>query len=157
VEGFCLARWLALLFLFGSFQAAALELQEFLTKKCERKAGLMVNAEGEDIAYIDLDGHLRHVHQAEIQSLYVFDVVDNPFPSITIDDEALFYLRALYLEDSSKPSAYVFPTRFIEDLLLFYSVDGKTHVQTYTDIFKIRQAPALPATPRISYFRKLVA
>ncbi len=124
-----------------SLSAGALEIEGFLTKKCEQRIGLIVHVDEQQVDFIQEDGHIASLSPAEIETLYVFNVIENPFSKIELDDKSLPFLKQLYLEDSKEPQTFAFPVRFIDDLLIFYSLDGKTRVQTFSDIYKLRPAP----------------
>jgi hypothetical protein len=127
-------------FLFGSF-ADALEIQGFLTKDCQRRVGLIVHVDEKSVYFIKETGELDTLPVDQFQTLYVFNVIENPISQVHVDAKLLPFLKALYLENSNEPQTYAFPVRFIEDLQIFYSLDGKTRVLTYADIYKLRPAP----------------
>lgn len=131
------AMWiLALLFSLAN----ALEVQGFLTSDCQKKIGVTVNVKDRDIDIINLQGQHERLNADAIETLYIFNVIDNPISTIQVDEDALKYLRAVYTDDSPEPRALAFPARFIEDLVVFFSLDGKSHVYTFADIYKIRPA-----------------
>ena len=66
----------------------------------------------------------------------------NPFATVTIDQRALDYLRAVYVDGPDAPNAYAFPIHFVDDLVIFYGLDGKTRVYTYADLLKLRPSTA---------------
>jgi hypothetical protein len=121
--------------------AGALEVQGFLTSDCQRKVGITVNVSDKNVEFINLHGRRERIDADAIETLYVFNVIDNPIEAIHVDDKLKGALRAIYTDDSHKPRALAFPVRFIEDLIVFYSLDGKSHVHTFADIYKLRPAP----------------
>lgn len=131
--------WLASLFL---SLAGALELQGFVTSDCKKHVGVIIHVENKSVELINLKGQYEILSQDAIETVYVFNVIDNPIESVTVDDRILKRLRAVHTEDSADPRALAFPVRFIEDLIVFYSLDGKAHVYTFADLFKIRPAEA---------------
>lgn len=121
--------------------ARALEVQGFVTSNCQRYTGVIVSVEQGEVEFVDLDGHYQKLSQSSIDSVYVYNVIDNPIASFQIDPPLLQRLKAVYIEDSDQPRTLAFPVRFIEDLVIFYSIDGRTHVHTFADIYKLRPAP----------------
>lgn len=121
--------------------ASGLEVQGFLTSDCQRKVGITVHVSDKDVEFINLYGHRERIDLDAIETLYIFNVIDNPIEKIHVDDKLKQSLRAIYTDDSKDPRALAFPVRFIEDLVVFYSLDGKSHVYTFADIYKMRPAP----------------
>lgn len=125
-----------------SLRVHALELQGFVTSDCHRHTGMIVGVESGRVDFIDLDGQLRSLQIDAVDKVYAFNVIDNPIQSFNVDAAALKRLKAVYIEDSGQPLALAFAVRFIEDLVIFYSLDGKSHVHTLADVYKLRPAPA---------------
>lgn len=119
----------------------ALELQGFVTKNCRRYVGLTIYATEKSVEIMDLDGHFNEIAIDDIEVVYVFNIIENPFARFHIDERALRRLKSIYIEDSKDPRTIAFPTRYIEDLVIFYSLDGKSHVHRIADIYKLRPAP----------------
>jgi hypothetical protein len=130
-------------FLFTLFSIAnALEVQGFLTSDCQHKVGVTVHVSDKDLEFINLQGRHENLDVDSIETLYIFNVIDNPIEKIHVDKNLQKSLRAVYTEDSKEPRALAFAVRFIEDLIVYYSLDGRSHVYTFADIYKLRPAPA---------------
>lgn len=137
-----IARALGLLpLLFYCASPLALELQGFITKNCRRYVGLTIYATEKSVEIMDLEGHFNAIDIEDIDVVYVFNIIENPFARFTIDERALKRLKSIYIEDSKDPRTIAFPSRYIEDLVIFYSLDGKSHVHRIADIYKLRPAP----------------
>ncbi len=121
--------------------AHGLELQGFVTSNCEKKVGMAIYAANGQIELLDIHGRYETIKLNSIQTVYIFNVINNPIPEIQVDQHLHRRLRALYTDDMDTPRTLAWPVRFIDDLIIFYSVDGKSHVHTYADIHKIRPAP----------------
>ena len=134
--------------------AGALEVQGFLTHDCVRHQGVIVYVNDESVEIINLQGQLEALSRNQIDTVYVFNVIDNPNESIHVDAAALKRLKAVYLEDSRNAQTLAFPVRYIEDLVLFYSLGGQSHVHTLADIYKLRPPPeSALGTVRTKTFR----
>ncbi len=136
-----------LLALFFSFASYALEIQGFVTKDCAKVAGIIVYATDSEIEIVNLKGQLQKIDVHDISSLVAFDVLDNPIGTFQIDDKLKERLKLLYIEDQK--GVPVFAIRFIEDLLLFMTLDGKVQVHSFSDIQKLR-----PATENVEPHRR---
>jgi len=144
--------WILALFL--SF-ANALELQGFLTSDCQKKVGVTVNVSDKDVEILNLQGRFERINADAIETLYIFNVIDNPIGTITVDADLKRAAKAVYTEESEdKEPVLAFPVRFIEDLIVFYSLDGKSHVYTFADIYKLRPAPDRVLGPHKPAFHK---
>jgi hypothetical protein len=128
-------------FFFFCASTLALELQGFVTKSCRRYMGLTIYATEKSVEIMDLDGNFNAIEIDDIDVVYVFNIIENPFTRFKVDDRALSRLKSIYIEDSHEPRTIAFPTRYIEDLVIFYSLDGKSHVHRIADIYKLRPAP----------------
>lgn len=122
--------------------ARALEIQSLVGSDCQRATGIIVFVSETHVDLMDLGGKFQRLPIEKVDSIYTFNILENPFSNLNIDDEALSRLKEIYLDDSDKPRAIAWPVKFIEDLVLFYSLDGKTHVHTLGDIYKLRPAGA---------------
>ncbi len=121
--------------------ASALELQGFVTNDCRQHIGVIVHASGNTVETMDLDGRFQSFTTDSIDAVYVFNLITNPFSKLNIDPSALKRLKRIYVNEDDPSGTLAFPVRFIEDLILFYSLEGKSHVYRMADIYKIRPAP----------------
>ncbi len=119
----------------------ALELHGYVTKSCSRYVGMTIHVSENNVILLDTSGRTRSLSREDIELVATFNVLVNPLPSVEMNDLSHPYLREIYLENSKDPSVLGWPVRFIEDLVIFYSIDGRSHVYTLTDIFKLRPAP----------------
>lgn len=134
-------KYLALLGLLVSTMASAMELQGFVTTNCEQQVGLIIHVDNDGVDLLGLNGRIKRLLRKDIENLLIYNVVENPIQPVQLNDESLHYLKSIYFDESEKSQTYAFPIQFIDDLLIFYSLDGKVHVRTFEDIYKIRPAP----------------
>ncbi|MGE0763185.1 MAG: hypothetical protein AB7N80_07905 [Bdellovibrionales bacterium] len=133
-------RFWALLFLLIAAPVWGLELQGVVTDKCRVIVGLPINVDSEVLTLLDLDGRAVSISRVDVDSVAIYNVLENPFGSLSINEKSLSYLRELYLDDGEKPDSLVFAVRFIEDLVIFMSLDGQSHVHSQKDIDRLRPA-----------------
>jgi hypothetical protein len=131
--------------IFCASVARAHEVQGFLTSACKLYTGMVVYVDDDSVEFIDLSGHLQKLPQDHVENVFVYNVIDNPIETIHVDEDARARLKSVYVDDSEEPRTVAFPVRFIEDLVIFYSLDGRSHVHPMKDIFKLR-----PASEKIS-------
>lgn len=125
----------------GFHSAEGLELQGITTRQCKTTIGVPIDVDDSIVTLMTVDGNSEKVIRTDIESVAIFNVIENPFRVLKIDNVAQSRLKALYLDDSDKPVGLVFAVRFIEDLVLFMSIDGQSHVHSLKDIDRLRPAP----------------
>ena len=135
------AFWFAWSLLAAAPAARGLELQGFLTKSCQARSGVIINVEDDVVSYLDLGGHVQNLARDQIQTLYTFDVLVNPFAALHVDHAAQKFLRAVYVDGTATPNTFAFPIHFVDDLVIFLDLQGQTRVYTYADLLKLRPAP----------------
>lgn len=133
-------NWLLILSICLPRIGEALELQGVITNKCRSVVGLPINVSGDTLTLMNLDGKAEEISRDSIDSVAIYNVIENPFSAMSIDTRALSHLKELYLDDNNKPDSMVFAVRFIEDLVIFTSLDGQTHVHSMKDIDRLRPA-----------------
>lgn len=148
---------LASSFLLGlvlSTSVSGLEIQSLVRENCERVTGLIVHVSETEIVMTDLGGRSRQIAINDVQTVYTYNVLENPFSSLHLDTGNLPYLKEIYLDDGDQPQALGWPVRFIEDLVIFFSLDGRSHVHSLADIYKLRPAPEkLAGTKSLKNFK----
>lgn len=131
---------LAAFLLMAVIPAQALEVQGLVTADCKDHVGIIIHVDDNWVEMIDLGGRFQRVRQSAVNNVFIFNVIDNPIEKIEVGPEAQARLKALYVENSKDPRALAFPVRFLEDLVIFYSLEGQSHVHTLADIYKLRPA-----------------
>jgi hypothetical protein len=119
---------------------SALELQGVVTRQCRTIVGLPIQVTEQSVVLMNLDGRPEALSRADIDTVAIYNVIENPFSALVINEGSLPFLKELYLDDSEKPVGLVFAVRFIEDLVIFMSLDGQSHVHRLKDIDRLRPA-----------------
>lgn len=136
-------RFIGLLFLASlilTSTAQAVEIYSALTQKCQLVQGLIVDVTEDNVVFLTLEGQSKRLPRDDVRFLVIHNTLENPVRTITLDDDLKSRLRAIYLEDSSEPVFYGWAVRFVEDLVIFYDLKGKTYVLEMYNIRKIRPA-----------------
>ena len=129
------ATTLALLLNFASATAQAVELQRVFTKDCDGVAGVAIGVDDTSVRFLDLDGRQTTLSIDQITFLATYNVSENPFSRLVVgpSDDAP-------LEVTTKDGDFVaFATNFIEDLVLFFDVDGQVRVVERDHVVAIRR------------------
>lgn len=127
------------IFLF-SHSLAALELQGIVTEECARHTGIPVYVNDINVTVLALNGVVESIPRAKIDTVAVYNVLENPFVHIPINESTLPYLKSIHLSGSEHHDSVAFAVRFIEDLVFFFSVEGRTLVHPLKDLHRLRPA-----------------
>lgn len=114
------------------------ELTTLLTKSCGIHEGLIIHIADEQIEMLTLKGDYARIPQSELQAVLIHNVVENPIPKIKLTEPLIRLLVAVSMFDENEPRFIGWPVKFVEDLVIFYDLTGKTHVVEMEVISKIR-------------------
>lgn len=119
--------------------ADAAQLYSLITKKCEVATGLIISADENQVVVLDVkDGAPHSFQRTQIRHALVFDLIGNPYRRLEVQGRAQQELRKVFLDSSSRPTTIGWPVRFIENLVVFYDLEGKTHVYDLENIVRLR-------------------
>jgi hypothetical protein len=138
--------WLsALLFvLCCAHTAQAVEIHTLVDAKCQSISGVVVAVDDEQVRLLGLDGTSHAWRRDDIASVVLHKAVDNPIPAVTLDTALRSVLYDVYLSSSDPPAFTGWAVQFIEELVVFFDLQGRTHVLSFEDIHSMRQ-PDVPA------------
>lgn len=135
-----LFRILLFSFLFLSFSGSKALGIEFYTiiSNCEIHTGLIVSVDKENLRFVNLTGKLERIPVQSINSIFIYNTLENPIASLSIDSELCALLRDVYIKEDKTPLFTGLAVSFIDELIIFFDISGKTHVLNLYDISKIR-------------------
>jgi len=125
---------LAVLFFMPAL-SEALEVYSLVKNGCEAETGLIVHADDMQIHMLNLNGELAVLDRNNVEVILVYNIPDNPVGSLDLSSGLYDSLREVEVDDIEKTHFIGWPIRFIEDLIMFYDIDGKTHL---VDLDKIK-------------------
>lgn len=114
--------------------ARAVEVHTLIDARCQAVSGIVVSVTEESVLLIDLGGHARSWPRDDISSVVLHRAVDNPVASIELDPTLRSHLYNVYLVDADGIAFTGFPVGFIEELVVFYDLYGRTHVLALEDV-----------------------
>ncbi|MCB9025883.1 MAG: hypothetical protein H6625_06170, partial [Bdellovibrionaceae bacterium] len=100
--------------------------------------GLIVDINKDSLDFIDLDGSFKRVARDGIEFLVVHNTLENPFLGINLNRSAKTQLLDIYVSNNDKKLFSGWAVKFIENLVIFFDLDGGTHVLELNQITKIR-------------------
>lgn len=127
-----------------SSRAHAAEIHTILTENCSAKSGLIVNVTEDSVSLLTLEGESTSVKRDKIQSIFVASTLENPVRQVRFDQTLLNSVKRVTV----KGDEFVgWPVRFVEQLVMFYDLNGKTRVYEKKKLLKLRPIETAPAAP----------
>lgn len=127
-----IVSWLVVLANF----AQALEIYSFLDNKCQVKEGLILGVTDTQIELLGLGGQFSTLERDDVKHLAIYNTVDNPVVQIEDHPRLRERLLEIYVRNTDEPTFVGWPVKFVENLVIFFDIRGKTHV---SELFKIRK------------------
>jgi len=124
--------------------ARAVEIHTLVTKNCQALSGVVVFVDDDSVMLIDLEGHSRLWRRDDITSVVLHNSVDNPLASITLDARLDEHLYNVYLVDEEEVAFTGWAIGFIEELVVFFDLYGRTHVLEQDDIDRMIRPSSIP-------------
>ena len=125
--------------------AHALEVYGLLTRTCTQHIGLIVHADGLAVFLLTPQGRLQAVSRSEVSRILVYNTLDNPIPVLLLSEELGALAQDVRLDGDTEEQFVGWPIRFEEEAIIFFDMQGKTHIENLERIVAIRPARNLPA------------
>ncbi len=134
----------------------ALELYSIVHKGCEASTGLIIQVDDERVYQVDIDGKLSAVSRKGIEHVLVYNPISNPFSQLDLGSGLGDYIREVEVSSDDDIVFTGWPIRFIDDLIVFFDLEGKTHLVHTGDIQKFSKPELdLSAGKTIDQFQKM--
>ena len=132
--------FLPLIFLLISYTPPvfALDIYSLVDTKCNAYSGLIVNVDDADIQLIDLSGKILRIQKTQLNAILVFNTLQSPIKTLHLTPEAQELLKDVYIKEDDRAVLRGWAVKFIEELVIFYDIHGKTHVLNLFDISRLR-------------------
>lgn len=125
---------------FAAPAAYATEIYAIVLENCEIHTGLIIDADPESIEMMNLQGASISLPRQTMKSLTIFNTVENPIQSLGMKGTARDRLREISIDSQSLPYLTGWPVRFVEELVIFYDVTGKTYVLNFDRMTRVRKS-----------------
>ena len=135
---------IGLVLLCVSSSAHAVEIHTLVDKHCRSLSGVVVAVDDELVTLIDLEGHANAWRRDEIASVVLHNSVDNPLAAITLDPPLFERMYNVYLVGEDDAAFTGWAIGFIEELIVFFDLFGRTHVLAQEDIDHMLRPSPLP-------------
>ena len=125
------------LFLFlGIGQADAIEVYTLVDQACRQETGLIIDTTRDEVGLLTVEGKYARWKRKEVRSLLVYNLLNNPISKLEMRGPLARRIRSIQLSGKEGLQFSGWPIRFFEDLIVFYDIEGKTHIQ---EIERIRR------------------
>ena len=118
----------------------AIEVHRFILKSCDVKTGLVVQADSENVGLLNTAGKFVSLSRSSIKTVLVYNSVNNPIQKIKMVNELQNRLLEIYVDNGSKPLFTGWAVRFMDDMVFFYDLLGKSYMLDIHKITKIENA-----------------
>ncbi|MBT4526675.1 MAG: hypothetical protein HOC24_09000 [Deltaproteobacteria bacterium] len=128
---------------------SALELYQFKNGNCDIQTGLVLNVDQDKVHILDTNGHIQSFDRDNIQNIWVYQTLKHPFSVIHLEDGLTKYLKKVmfYADDQEKHEFVGWPIQFIEDIIVFYDLNGQSHLIDIDKIHRISEVEVNSITP----------
>ena len=125
----------------------SLEIYTLIGDDCGTNTGLIVGGDERRIYMLNVGGNLSSIDQDDVQLALVYNIHDNPIRTVDLSSELGGLLREVKLSDEEQTHFIGWPIKFIDQIIVFFDIDGKTHL---VDLEKIKNfsAPERPFNKR---------
>jgi len=128
---------------------AALELYQFKNGNCDIQTGLVLNTDQEKVYILDTNGQIQSFERDNIQNIWVYQTLKHPFSVIHLEDGLTKYLKSVmfFADDQEKHKFIGWPIQFIEDIIIFYDLNGQSHLIDIDKIHRISEVDVNTIVP----------
>ncbi len=123
-------RIVSILMFFCCFfvEAHGFELYSIVRPGCKSATGLIVHMDSDSISLLDTMGKLVTVSVKGIEHILVYNTLDNPISDIRLEGELAGLVRHVKVQGAESYSFSGWPIRFLENIIVFYDVEGNIHL-----------------------------
>ncbi|MBT4088731.1 MAG: hypothetical protein HOE30_09580 [Deltaproteobacteria bacterium] len=115
---------------------SAIELYSIVHKGCEAQTGLIIHVDENQVYQVNTEGKLVIIPREGIEHILVYNTIANPFFHLDLTSGVAEYIRKVKVSSDDEIVFSGWPIRFIDDLIVFFDLEGKTHLVHTGDIQK---------------------
>ena len=120
--------------------AHSYEFYTLVDHKCRIYSGLISVVDKDNFSLWKLDGEVITLRRKDIESVFAFDTMKNPYSSKKFSSELRPFLRKVaFGKGESRESIIGWPYKFVEDLVFYISVENKKYVLSMGQISSIEK------------------
>jgi hypothetical protein len=122
--------------LISAHPTSAIELYSVVHKGCEAQTGLIIHVDEQQVYQVNTEGKLVIIPREGIEHILVYNTIANPFFQLDLTSGLAEYIRNVRVSSDDELVFSGWPIRFIDDLIVFFDLEGKTHLVQTGDIQK---------------------
>ncbi len=122
--------------LISTYSASGIELYSIVHKGCEAQTGLIIHVDEKQVYQVNTEGKLVIIPREGIEHILVYNTIANPFFQLDLTSGLVEYIRKVKVSSDDEVVFSGWPIRFINDLIVFFDLEGKTHLVQTGDIQK---------------------
>ena len=134
------------LMLIGSsffFNARAVELYSIIYSECRAHTGLIIDVNEEQFLLLGVHGEFLKLPRESVETILIYNTVENPVSQIALASQSGVFPRKITVQGNPDFSFVGWPIRFLEDLIVFYDIQGKSHLVNVEQIKRFESANAI--------------
>ncbi len=139
-----LSTFFCFIFLFGLYSKAA-DLYTLIDDNCRNYSGLILSVQEDSLQLLSQEGVLVGLNKSKIKAVLIYKSLQNPIHNVKITSEIESTLKNIYLSDKNQSLLIGWPVGFIENLVIIFDIEGKTHLIDLNQIIKFREAHLDPS------------
>lgn len=121
----------------------ALKLYRIIRKDCSFNTGLIIQADIISVVLLTIEGKFLLIPRDQINNILIYNLADNPIKEIEQSEQLANMTYKIFVEGNDDYLFIGWAVRFVDDLVFFYDVQGKSFV---LDIHKILKIQAVDET-----------
>jgi len=120
------------------------------------QTGLIIHVNDHEVYQINIEGKLVVTARSGIEHILVYNTIANPFSDLDLDSGLGAYIREVKVAVDDEHRFIGWPIRFIEELIVFFDLNGRTHL-VQTDSIQKFSTPVYEglSTKKISDFHRI--
>jgi len=122
--------------LISAHSASAIELYSVVHQGCAAQTGLIIHVDEKQLYQVNTEGKLVIIPREGIEHILVYNTIANPFFQLDLTSGLAEYIRKVRVSSDDELVFSGWPIRFIDDLIVFFDLEGKTHLVQTGDIQK---------------------
>jgi hypothetical protein len=120
--------------------AQAADLYNLITQDCESHPGLILNVSENKVQLLTQAGELEELSKSQVKAILIYKASQRPVHNVKMSERLRAMLKDVYLNDQAHSMITGWPIGFIENLVIFFDTDGKTHLIDLNQILKFRSS-----------------
>ena len=136
---------IALLLIESSFfyNVRAVELYSIIYSECRAHTGLIINVNEEQFLLLGVHGEFLMLPRRSVETILIYNTVENPVSRIALASQSWVFPRKVTVHGNPDFSFVGWPIRFLEDLIVFYDIQGKSHLVNVEQIKRFESENAI--------------